>query len=109
MNKKRRKIIFVVGIVILLLIAVRVTKPSANSFDDWLTKKYSIVCNDRECFAKFNEEDSFKVVRRDADNYFLFNKMEIVFEYERGGFKLVEGIGVLGGYIPLTYKPYYEQ
>lgn len=106
MNKKRTFII--VSILILFLIILPLTKPSANSFNDWLTKKYNIDCNGRECLSKSNAK-SYKVVSKETDNYFLFNKTDIELQIEDGGFTFVEGIGVLGGFIPFTYKPYYEK
>lgn len=51
----------------------------------------------------------FRVVSKETDNYFLFNKTAIELQIEDDGYSFVEGIGILGGFIPLTYKPYYEK
>jgi prophage antirepressor-like protein len=106
MNKKRTFII--VSILILFLIIFPVTKPSANSFNHWLTKKYDIDCTGRESLSTYNAK-RYKVVRMETDHYFLFNKTELELQIEDGGFAFVEGMGVLGGFIPFTYKPYYEK
>ncbi len=52
---------------------------------------------------------SYKVVSKETDNYFLFNKTEIELQITDSGFTFVEGIGVLGVFIPFIYKPYFEK
>ncbi|RBW68602.1 hypothetical protein [Bacillus taeanensis] len=102
--KKKQKLM-IATCLILFLIILAVTKPSPHTFDDWLTSEYNIECSGNECLLN---SIHYKVVSKEIDDYFLFNKIGTELEREDGGFTFVEGIGILGRFIPFTYKPYYE-
>lgn len=105
---KKKRTYTIASFLILILILLPVTKPSSDSFNNWLTKKYNLECNERACLSTSNAK-KFRVVSKETDNYFLFNKTAIELQIEDDGYSFVEGIGILGGFIPLTYKPYYEK
>ncbi|MFS0824657.1 hypothetical protein [Bacillus sp. 1P02SD] len=97
--KKKRMIIF--SLFVLFIILLTITKPSSASFTKWLSNEYSIECQAKECVL---DSDNYKVINSDIENYFLFNKIGVKLEGKYESYLLVEGIGVLGGFVPFTYK-----
>jgi hypothetical protein len=107
MNKKRT--FTIVGVLIAFVVILSVTKPSGSSFNVWLTKEYGMECDAKKCSSNVSG-NTYTIINKDAEDYFLFKMEEIeLHNQQEGGFKFVEGIGVLGGFIPFTYKPYYEK
>ncbi|THE11613.1 hypothetical protein E1I69_14265 [Bacillus timonensis] len=96
--KKKRIMIF--SLLVLFVVLLTITKPPSSSFDKWLSNKYSIECQGKECVLDSN---NYKVIDSNIDNYFLFNKVGVKLEGKYESYLLVEGIGVLGGFVPFTY------
>ncbi len=67
--------------------------------------KYNIECIGDNCLYENSEGI---VVHRTIDDYILINKMGIILEDEEGHRTLIEGIGVLGTFIPFTFNPGYS-
>jgi hypothetical protein len=102
MSKKR---IVYLSLLILLILILTLTKPSSDSFNNWLSNKYNLECQENECIR---DSYNWKVVNRDLDNYFIFNKIGIKLKKEDGVFLLIEGIGVFGVFSTYTYKVFEE-
>lgn len=90
---------------IVFLFILPFSKPSNASFTDWLAVQHQFDCQDKACVSNTEVE---KVVNRKSEDYFFFNKKSIKLEDEKGRLFLIEGIGILGGYTTLTYKPVFE-
>ncbi len=102
MSKKR---IVYLSLFILLILILTLTKPSSDSFNNWLSNKYNLECQENECIRDSN---NYKVVNIDIDNYFLFNKIGIKLQEEDGVFLLIEGLGIFGVFSTSTYKAFEE-
>ncbi|MEH7225907.1 hypothetical protein V7112_19010 [Bacillus sp. JJ1566] len=101
MSKKRIKI-FTYVLIILLFLTLPLSKPSPEAFNKWLANKYDTECVGDNCEHKNSQE---KVVHRTIDDYIFINKMGIILEDEEGRRTLIEGIGILGTFIPFTFNP----
>lgn len=101
----RKKRIVNLSLLILLILILTLTKPSSDSFNNWLSNKYNLECQENECVR---DPNNYKVVNRDLDNYILFNKIGIKLQKEDGVFLLIEGIGIFGVFSTSTYKVFEE-
>ena len=103
MNKKR--MIYSILAIILFFLILPLSKPSPETFNKWLANKYDTECIGDHCLYKNSKE---KVVHRTIDDYFLINKMGVILEDEDGTRTLIEGIGILGTFLPFTFNPGYS-
>jgi len=103
--KIKRTKIFILAFILLFFLTLSLSRPSADTFNKWLAKKYYIECIGDNCLHKNSE---VRVVHRSIDDYFLINKMGIIIEDEEGIRTLIEGVGVFGTFIPFTYNPVYS-
>lgn len=102
MSKKR---IILSSFLILLILFLSLTKPSPDTFNNWLSNKYNLECQENECVRDSN---NYKVVNRDLDNFVLFNKIGIKLQEEDGVYLQIEGIGIFGVFSTFTYKVFEE-
>lgn len=103
--KRERSSLIIWSLFIIFLFILPFAKPSNASFTDWLAVQHQFDCQDKACVSNTEVE---KVVDRKSEDYFFFNKKSIKLEDEKGRLFLIEGIGILGGYTTLTYKPVFE-
>lgn len=103
--KRERSSLIIWSLFIIFLFILPFVKPSNASFTDWLAVQHQFDCQDNACVSNTEVE---KVVNRKSEDYFFFNKKSIKLEDEKGRLFLIEGIGILGGYTTLTYKPVFE-
>ncbi|MEH7380268.1 hypothetical protein V7138_07285 [Bacillus sp. JJ1533] len=89
----------------LIFLTLPFSKPSSETFNEWLASKYDIECVGDDCEHENSKE---KVVHRTKDDYIFINKMGVILEDEEGVRTLIEGIGVFGIFIPFTFSPGYS-
>ncbi|MGG0657839.1 NADH-quinone oxidoreductase subunit J [Rummeliibacillus pycnus] len=121
--KRERISLIFLALFILFLLILPLTKPSNDSFNEWLSDKHQLDCQEKECVSnseslkmpdgkteKVVNKEVERVVNRESEDYFFFNKKSIKLEDEdeKGSFFLIEGIGILGGFTTFTYKPVFE-
>lgn len=103
--KRERSSLIFWSLFIVFLFILPFSKSSNASFTDWLAVQHQFDCQNKACVSNTEVE---KVVNRKSEDYFFFNKKSIKLEDEKGRLFLIEGIGILGGYTTLTYKPVFE-
>lgn len=98
-------IIFTFTLILLLFLTLPLSKPSPETFNEWLGSRYDIECAGDNCFYRNSIE---KVVHRTTDDYILINRMSVILEDEEGVRTLIEGVGIFGTFIPFTFNPVYS-
>lgn len=119
--KRERSSLIFWSLFIVFLFILPLAKPSNDSFTNWLADQHQLDCQEKECVSnteslktrdgkteKVVNTEVERVVNRKSEDYFFFNKKSIKLEDEKGRLFLIEGIGILGGYTTLTYKPVFE-
>jgi hypothetical protein len=110
---KRLKNSFI-GTLILLLLLLPITKPSEDTFYNWLSITHDTSCMNDICTF---DSAALQIVEQEKDDYFLVNKIGIKLQDENPSYNtylygnsyfLIEGIGIFGWFITFTYKPVYE-
>ncbi|WP_102692351.1 hypothetical protein [Rummeliibacillus pycnus] len=119
--KRERISLIFLSLFILFLLILPLTKPSNDTFNDWLSDSHQLDCQEKECVSnseslkmrdgkteKVVNKEVEKVVNRESEDYFFFNMKSIKLEDEKGRYFLIEGIGILGGFTTFTYKPVFD-
>ncbi|MFD1779934.1 hypothetical protein ACFSFW_14815 [Fredinandcohnia salidurans] len=99
MNKK--PIIFFTLALIIFFLILTLSKPSPESFNEWLSNKHDIECVGDKCI---NGNDNLTVADRTIDDYFFINKIGVKLYYEDGSVLLIEGLGILGTFSTFTFN-----
>ncbi|MFD1779117.1 hypothetical protein ACFSFW_10600 [Fredinandcohnia salidurans] len=102
---KKKRIIYFTLAIILFFLVLPLSKPSPETFNKWLANKYDTECVGDNCLYENSKE---KVVHRTIDDYFFINKMGVILEDDAGTRTLIEGIGILGTFLPFTFNPGYS-
>mgnify|MGYP005753215713 CR=1 FL=1 len=101
----RKKLIFYIAFFLTFLLIMSLSKPSPDTFNDWLANQHDIKCDGDNCL--YNNSNEI-VVYRKVDNFILINKVRIILEDEKGVRTLIEGIGAFGKFRPFTFTPVYN-